>query len=223
MQSYIPKAGEAQWCEWFKLCTVRKDAGWVAKIWVKQVSGEVDQETLATVINADRYDGKAIKRVYASWHVFLSDDLREVYLVTKEKDGTIQHQFTGWSPLEEEFKDVIRKEDGIYRFDIATVRANARLRTKKRTWVIVTDEYNEHPLVDWVLMENKNAETWESYWKLVCLMHFIVKEYTWTLAATGEEYAVSGARYPIENLDNQANIAPNAHLVSRKAVEEVSK
>ena len=86
----------------------------------------------------------------------------------------------------EENKNIIVIQDWVYKFDIEKVRKNARIRTKIRTWVEILEEYNKNPLVDWVFMENTD-ENGEVYYKLVCLMHFIVKKYTWNLWYTNNE------------------------------------
>ncbi len=90
----------------------------------------------------ETYNGKQIIRVYSSGHVFLSDDNKQVYLVTTEKDWKIQHQFTGWSPLEEENKEVIFKENDVYKFDIEKlpetpkVAPNAYIVSKKAVEIL---------------------------------------------------------------------------------------
>ena len=112
MKSYMPKASEDRYCEWIKLCTVRKTEKWESKIWVKSLTWKISEDLLSKVINADTYNSKKIIRVYASWHIFLNEN--KVYLVTTEKNWKIQHQFTWGSPLEKENKEVIFKENGEY-------------------------------------------------------------------------------------------------------------
>ena len=119
--------------------------------------------------------------------------------------------------MEEENKEVIIKEDGVYKFDLEKVRNNARIRTENRTSVKVIEEYNKEPLVDWVLMESE--EDWHIFYKLICLMHFIVKQYEWELWYTWKENTIWWNWYKIENLQNIENIAPNAYIVSKKALE----
>lgn len=60
-------------------------------------------------------------------------------------------------------------------FDLDVARDNARTRTLNRTGANVLEEYNEIPLVDWVLLETEGVGG--NYFKLVCLMHYIVKYY----------------------------------------------
>lgn len=216
--SYIPKASEEKFCEWISLCTVRKWDDWVSKIWIKKLDWTIVEELLEDVINSDKYDDKPIVRTYASGHIFFNDDRTEVFLLTTSKDGKSQHQFTWWSPSEDINKNVIIEEFWIYKFDLEKVRDNARLRTKIRTGVEVVEEYNRKPLVDWVLMENIDSDG-NSYYRLVCLMHFIMKKYIGNLGFSWEEYTTDAKWYKIEELNNIPNVAPNAYIVSKKALE----
>lgn len=80
---------------------------------------------------------------------------------------------------------------------------------------------NEIPLVDWILMENRD-ENGADFWKLVCLMHFVVKEYEGILGyKNGVEYTVGGDWYSIDALPTTPNVAPNAYIVAKKAQELV--
>jgi len=155
-ESYIPKIKEKEFCEWINLCTVRKTEEWISKIGIKSLSWEINEKLLSKIINEETYNDKKIVRVYSSWHIFLSDDKKEVFLITTEKKWKVQHQFTWWSPLEEKNKNVILNQDWVYKFDLEKVRDNARIRTNNRTWVKVIEEFNSKPIVDWVLMENKD-------------------------------------------------------------------
>jgi len=216
-KSYIPKLNEQELCEWMELCSIRKTKDWKPKVCVKDISWNIKEELLETVINSDTYDWKDIVRVYASGHVFLNDKKDEVFLVTVKKGSTIQHQFTWGEPLEEEYKKIIYKEGGVYKFDIEKARENARIRTKNRTWVEVIEEYNKISIVDWVLMENE--EDWKPYYKLVCLMHFVPKKYKWELTYTWKEDTIWWKWYKIKDLPNIKNIAPNVEIVVKKAIE----
>lgn len=220
IESYIPKWSQKDFCEWINLCTIRKNERWENNIWVKKLNWEIFEENLENILNADNYQWLIIVRTYASWHVFISEDLKQVYLLTTSKDWKIQHQFTGWSPQEEENKNVIIKDWWVYKFNIPKVRANARLRTKLRTWVDVIEEFNDRPIVDWVLMENE--VNWERFFRLVCLMHFIVEKYKWNLSFTNEEYVIEWKWYNIDDLPNTPNVSPNAYIVSKKCLEELS-
>lgn len=223
INSYIPQAPEHEFCEGMKLCAVRQTKEGQAKVAVKTLSGQVEEKILSEVINADHYQGKEIVREYSSGHVFLrdgKDEEKEVYLVTVEKDqdGTVQHQFTGGSPREEENKKVISKQGGVYRFDLDKVRDNARIRTKNRTGVEVIEEYNQMPLVDWVLMEKEKDG--QIYYRLLCLMHFMVKKYNGVLGCEHVDKEVLGGQwYQIGSLPNTKDVAPNAYIVSREAVD----
>lgn len=219
--SYIPKASIWEYCEGLNLCSVRKDESWVVKLWVKDLSWNISEQVLETIINSDTYNWKTIVRVYSSGHIFLDEKREKVFLVTTQKNWKTQHQFTWWSPLEDENKEVIFQEKWVYKFDISKVRNNARIRTKNRTWVDVVEEYNQKPLVDWALMENE--ENWEVYYKLVCLMHFIVKKYDWTLSFTWNEDTIWCKWYDIDKLPDTKNIAPNAYVVSKRASDMLSK
>lgn len=219
--SYIPKTSAQNFCEWLNLCSVRKTSDWIVKLWVKDLWGNISEELLEKIINADTYNSKKIIRVYSSGHIFLSEDNKKVFLVTTQKDWKIQHQFTGWSPMEDENKEVIFMKNWTYKFDIIKVRNNARIRTQNRTGVKIIEEYNETPLVDWVLMENE--ENWEIYYKLVCLMHFIVKKYEWNLWYSQKEYVIDWNWYEIDKLPTIPNMAPNAYIVSKKAAELLEK
>ncbi|EKE29302.1 MAG: hypothetical protein ACD_2C00193G0023 [uncultured bacterium (gcode 4)] len=218
-ESYIPKWEENDFCASINLCTVRKTDNWISKIWIKYLTGEVREAELSEIINSDTFEWKKIIRIYSSWHIFLSEDLKKVFLVTTSKDWKTQHQFTWWSPMEEENKEVITNKDWAYKFDLNKVRANARIRTLNRTWVDVTEEYNDVPLVDWVLMENE--EDWVVFFKLICLMHFIVKECDWKPWFTLNENVIWADWYDIDDLPNIANVAPNAYVVSKNAREIV--
>ncbi|MCK9272405.1 hypothetical protein M0P65_02555 [Candidatus Gracilibacteria bacterium] len=219
--SYIPKAPMENFCEGLNLCSVRKTSDGIVKLGVKDLGGNISEEFLEKIINSETYNSKKIVRVYSSGHIFLSEDNKKVFLVTTQKDGKIQHQFTGGSPMEEENKEVIFIQDGVYKFDIDKVRNNARIRTENRTGAKIIEEYNNIPLVDWALMENE--ENGEIYYKLVCLMHFIVKKYEGNLGHIQTEYTIDGNWYEIDKLPTIPNMAPNAYIVSKKAVELLEK
>lgn len=216
--SYIPKASEEKFCGWISLCTVRKSADGISKIGIKKLDGTIVEDLLENVINRDIYDGKPIARTYSSGHIFINENRTEVYLLTTSKNGKIQHQFTWWSPSENINKNVIIEEFWIYKFDLEKVRDNARLRTEIRTGARVIEEYNRKPLVDWVLMENIDTD-WVPFYRLVCLMHFIAKKYVGPLGFSWEEYTIDGKWYNIDELNNAPNVAPNAYIVSKNALE----
>lgn len=173
--SYIPQIEPEHLCEALQLCSVRKhgEEYFVGK---KNQSGNITEVPFSDIANSDMYEGKPLVRTYSSGHVFLDATCEKVWLVTTEKDGKIQHQFTGGSPMEDINKEVFYTVDVVVKIYLDRVEDNADIRTYNRTGAKVTDVWNEIPLVDWVLMENRD-ETGGDFWKLVCLMHFVVKEY----------------------------------------------
>jgi hypothetical protein len=119
--------------------------------------------------------------------------------------------------MEDVNKEVFYMVDGVIKVQLDKVEENAEIRTYNRTGAKVIDAWNEIPLVDWVLMENRD-ET--GTWKLVCLMHFVVKSYEGILSyQDGIEYVVGGDWYQIDNLQNTKNVAPNVYIVANKARE----
>lgn len=93
--SYIPKASIDDFCEGLHLCSVRKKNDGTVHVGVKDLQGNIHEEPLETIINADTYNGKKIIRTYSSGHVFLNENATQVFLITTEKEGKTQHQFTG--------------------------------------------------------------------------------------------------------------------------------
>ncbi len=195
--SVIPKVNPLDLCEAWKLCSVREKNNEYL-VAVKRMDGSISEIPLKDVVDADKYEGFPIVRTYSSGHVFLDEDCDKVFLVTVEKNGKTQHQFTWGSPTEKEFSDIIYKDkkdkDGKIKVNITKVEDNALQRTLNRTWVEVIEPYNDQPLVDWVLMEQKD-DSGETFWRMVLLMHF----------------------YVINELPNIPHIAANAHIVTEKA------
>ena len=87
-------------CEALDLSCVRVRDGeyFVGK---KSLNGHTTEIPYSDIANSEIYEGRQIVRSYASGHVFISADRAQVYLITTERDGRTQHQFTGGSPLEE--------------------------------------------------------------------------------------------------------------------------
>ena len=87
-------------CEALDLSCVRTRDGeyFVGK---KSLGGDIAEIPYSDIVNSETYEGRQIVRSYASGHVFISADRAQVYLITTERDGRTQHQFTGGSPLEE--------------------------------------------------------------------------------------------------------------------------
>lgn len=65
---------------------MRKTNEWVSKIWIKSLNWELSEWFLEDFINSETYNWKKIVRVYSSWHVFLSENYKEVFLITTEKN-----------------------------------------------------------------------------------------------------------------------------------------
>lgn len=171
--SYIPQIQPENLCEALKLCSVRKhdEEYFVGK---KDQSGNITEIPFSDIANSNTYEGKPLIRTYSSGHVFLDETREKVWLITTEKDGKIQHQFTGGSPMEDINKEVFYTVDGTIKVHLDKVEDNAIIRTLNRTGAKVTEPWNEIPLVDWVLMEGRD-ENGADFWKLVCLMHYVVK------------------------------------------------
>lgn len=216
-KSYVPKGGEANFCEGLNLCSVRKDTAWKTKVGVKYMSKEMTEIYLEDVAYMERFEDKDIVRIYSSGFIFMTEDKEKVFLVTTEKNWKRQVQFCWGAPIEDENKDAIIKKDWKYSFDITKIRENARIRAINRVSVNVTQFYNDEPLVDWALVETLDPETNETYFKLVCLMHFVASDYEGELKTTWNENVVDGKRYEIDSLNEVEWIAPNAYIVSKEA------
>ena len=124
----------------------------------KSLGGAIAEIPYSDIANSETYEGRQIVRSYASGHVFLSADREQVYLITTLRDGRIQHQFTGGSPLEETNIQVFILEGGRVQIQRDKTEENAQIRTYNRTGVTVTSHFNNLPLVDWVLMESVQAD-----------------------------------------------------------------
>ena len=84
----------------------------------------------------------------------------------------------------------------------------------------VTENFNEIPFVDWILMER--IEDWNKFFRLICLLHFAVKKYEWELGfITWSEWITYWKWYNIEKLPESENVAPNAYVVTKKALEMI--
>lgn len=211
----IPKVDPTRLCDMIKLCSVR-ERDWKYMVWVKKLNWDQFELNLNDIAKADSFEGNPIIRTYSSWHVFIDVSKKAVYLVTVKKWDSIQHQFTWGSPLEQDFNNIFYWD---FKIDLYKVEENANTRTQNRTWVKVIDTYNEIPLVDWVLLETKTID-WNIYYKLVLLLHFVVKKYEGNLwYCEWVEDVVWGNRYNIDELSTLSNIAPNAIIVTTKALE----
>lgn len=217
LKNFLPKIDPHSLCDLIGLCTVRmKDNK--PYCGVKQLDWSQHEIPLDEIVLMDTYKDKPIKRTYSSGCVFISDDLCKVFLLTVSKKDNIQHQFTGWSPLETDLQDVYINDQGTIKLHIEKIEDNAILRTYKRTGVEVISLYNDIPLVDRALIENKDDDG-QYFWRLVLLMHFVVKEYQGIPAYTWEEYTVGSHRYNIQELHTQKNLAPNVIIITHKAID----
>jgi hypothetical protein len=218
MKSYVPCLNPENLCEALQLCSVRKK-GSDYLVGKKDENGHFTEIPFSDVVNTEMYEGKTIVRTYSSGHVFLDATREKVWLVTTEKDSKIQHQFTGGSPTEDINKEVFYTVDSTVKIHLDRVEDNAMIRTLNRTGARVTEVHNEIPLVDWVIMESQD-EKWESYWKLICLMHYVVRQYEWALSFKNwVEYVTSGDWYAIDDLPSIPHVAPNIFIVAKKARE----
>lgn len=216
--AHIPKVNPDHLCDARKLCSVREREG-IYMVAVKYLDGKVEEIPLKEIVDADTYKWFPIVRTYSSWCVFINEDKTKVYLVTVEKNGKLQHQFTWWSPLEEDFSNIIFKKEGHLKVDLYKIEDNAVQRTKNRTWAEPTEFYNNKPLIDWVMQEHKDEEG-NMYWRIVLLMHFVIKAYEGTLGFnTGVENIIDGRWHIIEELPNTPHVAANAYIVTKKALE----
>lgn len=212
-ESYIPKTSENDLCEGINLCTIRpKLAGY------KNLKWDVSEIPLDDLLNAETYNGFPIRRVYSSGYTILSEDKTKVLLATVEKNWKRQIQSTWWSPLEEEYKNVIYKDGWKYRFNLEMAIKNARTRAKNRLWIDIISEMQREPLVDFCLLESLD-EDWKKYYKLVVLLHFLAWEFKGTPKATWEECAVDVDWYDIKWIGNVPWIAPSVEAVTSAALK----
>lgn len=219
--NYLPKINPQELCESLDLCSIRKKHDEVMVV-VNHPDNHQEEIPLSQIANSDIYMWLPIQRVYASGHVFISDDMRKVFLVIVDKYNKQQPQFTWWSPLEEWLMDVIVNDHGVIKMNLMKIEDNAVLRARIRTWVEVTESYNEIPIVDWVMMQKSDSEG-NKFRSLVLLTHFVVKSYKWDLWYNLTENVIDGKRYDIDTLSQNPSIAPNVILVTNKALEIISE
>lgn len=201
-------------CDVLQLCSIRKNQQDETLVVIKPLDW-VAYELLANdIIWLDSYMWKPIKRVYSSGHVFLDALWEQVFLVEVEKSGVHHFQFTWWSPKEKENERAYYMVDRVLKFDLWVMQSNAYMRTKNRTSVEVKSVNNLAPCVDRVLIEKYDEETNKWYWNLVCLIHFLVKEYDGELQSQiWTESVIWWEWIPIDQLDNRDDIAPNVPTV----------
>lgn len=204
---------------------------WVYVLWewkddkpfcgVKRLNGSQYEIPLEDVANQDTYENQKIIRSYSSGCVFINIEENKVYLLCTKKKDNIQYQYTWWSPMEKDLQDVYINDNWIVKLRLDKIYDNAILRTFKRTWAEVIECYNNSPLVDRALIENKDDEG-TIFRRLVLLMHFVVKEYTWEVWYTQQEYVVWWKWFDISTLQQEANLAPNAIIITLKAKEIIN-
>lgn len=210
----LPKIDPSNLCDLLQLCSLRKDEKNNQFIAIKNAEWIIVDYSARDIIYLDTYEWVEIRRIYSSWHVFLSDDYSKVYLIKTTKRWVSQRQFTWWSPKEDSMKNAIYKTNDTIKFDLQMIELNAETRTKIRTWVEVISVYNEIPAIDRAMIWNQDKNTWEKWWNLVCLMHFCVKEYTWILTPQiWDEYVSDWRWFSRDELIENKDIAPNVWLV----------
>ena len=226
MHNYLPKIDPSTLCSALSLCSVRMS--WdVVMVAVKAADQSITEIPLNDIANSDTYQWLPIVRTYSSGHVFIDPSQTQVYLISVHKYEKTQHQFTGWPPLEPGLQDVVVMDGDTIKFNIMKIEDNAVLRTYTRTGVEVTESYNEIPTVDWILSYIDDTKTGEKYWRLILLMHFVVKSYTGKLVEDNLHHEVDRTTIiqkkwrDIEDLTDPL-IAPNCPIVTHKALEILS-
>lgn len=219
-ESFPKISSTSKLCNALQLCCIRKNWDDQNLIAIRHLDWSTEEQLADDIIALDEFEWKSIRRVYSSWHVFLNETWDEVYLIEVEKNGVHHFQFTGWSPKEEIYKQAYYMDDWKLKLDLWVVEANAKFRTKSRTWVEVIDVRNEIPTIDWVLIE-KQDPSWERYWSLVCLMHYLVKEYKWKLSPqVWVESVVAWDRISLSTLTIGDGIAPNVDIITKYLKKE---
>ncbi len=221
MQDILPKIDPKQLCEVLQLCSLRRQND-INMLVIKKLDKTSYETPLSEIANENIYMWDKIIITYSSWHVFISDDMRQVFLVTVSKNGNTQIHFTWWSPLEEKWKDIIVNDNDIIKLNIMKIEDNATLRTYNRTWVEVIESYNEIPTVD-RMMQEKIDNDWNKFWSLVLLMSFVVKFYKWNLWYKFAENVIDGKRYDIDKLSQNPLIASNISIVTARALQIINQ
>ncbi|NOZ44296.1 MAG: hypothetical protein GXP45_04100 [bacterium] len=89
----IPDIDNKQLCDLENLCSIRKEQD-KELLAIKYPDQHIEEVALHEIIHQSHFQGLPIERIYSSGHVFINQDLRQVYLIKVEKNGHIQHQFT---------------------------------------------------------------------------------------------------------------------------------
>lgn len=210
----LPKVDPEYLCDVLKFCSLRIDERKNQYIAIKSADGTVVDHYAKDIVSLDLYQWVPVRRVYSSWHAFMSHDDSQIYLIQTTKRWRSQWQLTWWSPKEKSMKSAITLDDGEVKFDLQMVELNAETRTKARTWVSVTQVNNEFPTMDRVLMRHEAENTWEKQWILICLMHYRVKNYIGELnPKIWTEYVTWWRRFTYDEVLTHENIAPNVPLI----------
>jgi hypothetical protein len=221
MQNYIPKINPEEICETNKLCWLRIDKNNQTMVFVKTLNDGVKTIPLTEIADLDIYMWLLLVRSYASGHVFISDDHRQVYLTKVEKYEKFQRQFTGWVPDDDRLANIFIKQDnGKYRINLEMAEDNADMQTRLRTWAEVVWSYNEFPIVDWIMNEIED-KSGKKFWRLTLLLHYVVKEYKWELSYNNYGNVTGAKRRDISEL-NQNHIWANVIPVVNRALEIIS-
>jgi len=221
MKSF-PTINPNELCETLWLCNIRTNWSQVM-VAVRPINNKEYEISLEEIINVNSYQWLPLSKKYSSWHVFISKDLAQVYLLTVENKWQQQRQFTWWSPQEENLKSVFIDDHWITKLNLKKIEENAILRTKIRTWVKVIKSYNDNPLVDRVLNERYNQQTWQHDRSLVLLLHYIVDSYQWELYYNVIEYTIDGQRYNINQLNQLPKLGQNIEIITNKAIEIINQ
>lgn len=220
--NYMPKINPKQLCEWLQLCSIRnKDNQQMVAI--KPLWQDEYEIPLDTIENKEEYQWLPIMRSYASWHVLFNHERTKIYLVATEKNGVYHRQVLGWSPREDNLKDIIVYDGDIIKFNLEKAEDNAILRWYNRTWIDYSDSYNELPLVDWVMAEKTDEWGVRHYRNLVLLLHYVVKSYHWDPQAIQVEWVVNGKRFTFDEVEQHPHIAPNAKIIIQKSLQLIKE
>jgi hypothetical protein len=79
----LSKIDPTQRCETLRLCSIRTIDN-VVMVAVRPIDRQEYEIALADIIDSDTYQSLPISRKYSSGHVFLSNDISQVYLLTVE-------------------------------------------------------------------------------------------------------------------------------------------
>lgn len=78
----LPKVDPEYLCDVLKFCSLRIDEKKDQYIAIKSADGSVVDHYAKNIIGLDSYQWVTIRRVYSSWHAFMSDDDSQIYLIS---------------------------------------------------------------------------------------------------------------------------------------------